>query len=137
MGTWKTGVGLNNVGSYQASGVPYASGSIDCKTPSGGFEVVFPYVTRWFQVVNKDVNNDLRIGFSALGVIGTNYYTIPKAEQNADGPTHNTGRLELKVSSIFISGSQDVDIIAGLTKIDRESTTTDTGANWSGSSGVG
>ena len=126
--------GLNNVGSYQVSGIPYLSGGL--YLTSGG-SLSFPYVTRWFQVVNKDVNNDLRIGFSALGVIGTNYYTIPKAEQNADGPTHNTGRLELKVSSIFISGSQDVDIIAGLTKIDRASTTTDTGANWSGSSGVG
>ena len=135
--SWKTGVGLNHVGAYQVSGVPFASASIDCKTPSGGFEIVFPYVTRWFQITNKDVNNDLRIGFSALGVAGTNYYTIHRSEKNADGTTHHTGRLELKVSSVFISGSQDVDIIAGLTKIDRASTTTATGANWSGSSGVG
>ena len=137
MGTWKTGVGLNHVGAYQVSGVPFASGSINCKAPSGGFEVVFPYVTRWFQVINKDAANDLRVGFSALGVVGTNYYTVPKSEQTADGPTHNTGILELKVSSIFISGSLDVDIVAGLTKIDRASTTTSTGPNWSGSSGVG
>ena len=137
MGTWKTGVGLNHVGAYQVSGVPFASGSINCKAPSGGFEVVFPYVTRWFQVINKDTANDLRVGFSALGVVGTNYYTVPRSEQTADGPTHNTGILELKVSSIFISGSLDVDIVAGLTKIDRASTTTSTGANWSGSSGVG
>ena len=137
MATWKTGVGLNHVGAYQVSGIPFASASINCKTPSGGFEVVFPYVTRWVQVINKDVNNDLRVGFSALGVVGTNYFTVARSELNANAITHDTGRLELKLSSIFISGSQDVDIVAGLTKINRVSTTTATGENWSGSSGVG
>jgi hypothetical protein len=136
-GSWKTGVGLNHVGAYQVSGVPFASGSIDCKAPSGGFEVVFPYVSRWFQVINKDLSNDCRVGFSALGVVGTNYFTVAKGDADASGHGVSSGILELKVSSIFISGSLDVDIVAGLTKIERESTTTTTGANWSGSSGVG
>ena len=135
---WNLVPGLNHVGAYQVSGQPYVSGNINCRGAyEGGFEVKFPYVTRWFQVTNKAVNNDLRVGFSSFGIVGKNYYTVPRAETNDNGPTHSTGILELKVSSVFISGSLDVDIIAGLTKIPTGSTTTSIGPNWSGSAGVG
>jgi hypothetical protein len=43
----------------------------------------------------------------------------------------------MKVGSIWISGSTDVDIIAGLTSIESFLTQTPTGSNWSGSAGVG
>ena len=134
--SWKTGVGVNHVGAYQVSGAPFASGSIDCKTPSGGFEVSFPYLTRWFQVINKGAD-DCRVGFSALGVVGNNFFTVAKADNDANGATGDSGRLEIKVASIFISGSDSVDIIAGLTNIDGAQVSTSTGPNWSGSVGVG
>ena len=55
MGSWNLEPGLNNVGSYQVSGQPYASGNIDAKHGHrpGGYEVTFPYVTRWFKVINN------------------------------------------------------------------------------------
>jgi hypothetical protein len=134
--SWKTGVGVNHVGAYQVSGAPFASGSIDCKTPAGGFEVTFPYLTRWFQVINKG-SDDCRVGFSALGVVGNNYFTVAKADNDANGATGDSGRLEIKVASIFISGSANVDVIAGLTNIDGVRVSGSTGPNWSGSVGVG
>ena len=36
--------GLNNVGSYQVSGIPYATGSVGTEE---GATINFPYVTSW------------------------------------------------------------------------------------------
>jgi hypothetical protein len=130
--------GLNNVGSYQVSGKPYATGSIDAKHGSrpGGFEIVFPYVSRWFKVINNDTGNSCKVGFSVSGMTGSaNYFTVAAAIAAAG--TVDSGPLELKVSSIWVSGSTDVDVVAGLTWIPTIRTNTDSGANWSGSSGVG
>ena len=134
--SWRTGVGVNHVGAYQVSGAPFASGSIDCKTTSTAFEVTFPYLTRWFQVINKG-SDDLKVGFSALGVAGTNFFTVAKADNDANGATGDSGRLEIKVASIFITGSNNVDVIAGLTNIDGVRVSGSIGPNWSGSVGVG
>ncbi len=140
MGSWNLEPGLNNVGSYQVSGQPYASASIDAKhgTRPGGYEVTFPYVTRWFKVINKGTTA-CKVGFSVTGITGSaNYFTVGKGA--ADLPV-DSGVLELKVSSVWLSGSTDVDIIAGMTGIPamRVSTGTPPGAgpNWSGSAGVG
>ena len=38
---------------------------------------------------------------------------------------------------IFVSGSDTVDIVAGLTNISPTTLNTDSGTNWSGSVGVG
>ena len=142
MGSWNLEPGLNNVGSYQVSGQPYASGSIVALhgLRPGGYEVVFPYVTRWFKVINKDETNPCKVGFSVSGVTGSfNYFTVGKA--SAADVYSDSGTLELKVSAVWLSGSDDVDIIAGMTGIPaiRVSTGTPPGAgpNWSGSAGVG
>lgn len=142
MGSWNLEPGLNNVGSYQVSGQPYASGSINAKhgLRVGGYEVAFPYVTRWFKVINKDATNPCKIGFSVTGITGSfNYFTVGKA--SAADVYSDSGALELKVSAVWVSGSTDVDIIAGMTGIPaiRVSTGAPPGAgpNWSGSAGVG
>jgi len=139
MGSWDLAPGLNNVGSFQVSGEPYASGSIDCNMDARSLTdctVTFPYVTRWFKVINKDATNPCKVGFSISGVTGSyNYFTVGKAS-DANVYT-DSGAMELKVSAVTISGSDDVDIIAGLTGIPNIRTRTDTGPNWSGSSGVG
>ena len=137
--SWKLEAGLNNVGSYQVSGRPFATASIDCKvaTRPGGFEIEFPYVTRWFKVINYDTSNSCRVGFSMSGVTGSsNYFTVPIADADANG-AGDSGCLELKVSSIFVSGSTNIDVVAGLTTIAVARTSADSGRNWSGSSGVG
>jgi hypothetical protein len=132
MGTWNLEPGLNHVGAYQASGAPFATGSVDGMDGGrpGGFEIVFPYVTRWFQVIAGSSGGNCKVSFSLSGMTGSyNYFTVK------DGTTSE--RLELKVSSIWVSGSNSVDVVAGLTGIPTIRTRTESGPNWSGSSGVG
>jgi hypothetical protein len=141
MGNWNMQVGLNHVGAYQVSGKPWASGSIDCKSdtkPHRDLEITFPYVARWFKVVNKDESNTCKVAFSLAGLTGStnNYFTVGAADFEDGHGLSDSGVLELKVSSIWISGSTDVDIIAGLTSIEAFRTQTSEGANWSGSAGV-
>ena len=129
--SWKTGVGVNHVGAYQVSGRPFATGSINA---TNTVKVSFPKVTRWIYVVNHE-NTHCRIGFSQAGVEGTNYLRI--GPQSGNEHTQNTGRLELKVSEIWLSGSSGVDIMAGLTNIETTTLSSSTGPSWSGSVGVG
>ena len=145
MGSWNLEPGLNHVGAYQVSGRPYVSGAIDCKVDPRlmtDCEYIFPYVTRWFKVINHDESNPCRVGFSISGVTGSNNYFIvgPADLAGGHGPT-DSGVLEMKVSSIVVSGSTNIDIIAGLTTIGVNKTSTGTppgsGPNWSGSTGVG
>lgn len=125
-----TGVGLNNVGSYQVSGMPYASGSIDC---TGSYATIeFPYVTRWIQVINHDNTNELKVAFSVAGLTGDNHFKVHSAH-NANKEGGYLPRLEVKVSKLYISGSDDCDVIAGLTSIPASIIPN----SWSGSAGVG
>ena len=133
--SWEMEVGLNNVPAYQTSGQPFASGNINANT-GGPILVEFPYVTRWVTICNKDDGNALRVGFSAAGVMGDNYFTVPKLD-GSPGQLGHTAPLELKVSQIWLSGSQKVDIVAGLTSIRADRTQTNSGSSWSGSAGVG
>ena len=130
---WQREVGLNHTPAYQVSGQPFASGSINCSTP---VRIAFPYVTRWFEVKNHDINNQVKVAFSEAGLSGDNHFTVSK-NGGAPGLWAGTRPLELKVSEIWISGSTQVDVIAGITSISPGKTSTDSGASWSGSSGVG
>ena len=137
-GAWRTQVGINHVGAYQVSGRPYVTGSVDSANRGGPIEISFPKVARWIQVINKDTTNDLKVGFSSFGIVNTfNFFTVPKADVDANGATGNSGILELKVSSVFLSGSTNVDVLAGLTNIATETLSSSVGTNWSGSAGVG
>tara|TARA_Y100000591_G_scaffold281114_1_gene260717 strand:+ start:140 stop:541 length:402 start_codon:yes stop_codon:yes gene_type:complete len=131
IGSFKHEAGLNHVGAYQVSGTPFASGSIDA---SSAVKITFPYVTRWVQIVNNDTSNAVKVGFSSIGVQGTNYFTIGKGATSV--PT-SSERLEVKVTELWLYGADDVDVVAGLTSINGRMTTTDSGTSWSGSSGVG
>jgi len=126
-------VGLNNVGSYQVSGMPFATGSIDATT---AVKIEFPYVTRWVQLYNH-ASDHCRVGFSQEGVEGTNYFRL--GPQTGNEATQNSGRLELKITEIWLSGANSVDIVAGLTNIpvERINSISPSGSNWSGSVGVG
>jgi hypothetical protein len=133
--SYQAQVGINHTPAYQVSGRPFATGSIDAS--GGAVKIEFPYVTRWIYVVNHDNggSDHCKIGFSEAGVNGTNYFRI--GPQTGNEHTQNTGRLELKVSELWLSGSGEVDIVAGLTSIPTSRTTTDSGPSWSGSAGVG
>ena len=136
MSNFKYTAGLNNAGSYQVSGIPFASASIDCRTP---LKIEFPYVTRWVLVKNNSFvdDDDLRIGFSENGVNGTNYFTLHDTTNHSQDRASIIDPLELKVAEIWLSGSRNVEVIAGLTNIpvDRITNISPSGSNWSGSYG--
>ena len=155
--SWKLAPGLNNVGSYQVSGKPYASGG--CEAPRSSstttrcLVVRFPTVTNWFQIIpsHRATGQEMRVAFSQLGLYdgvnpeGNNYFTVNMS--SSLGPFH------VKTSELWFMEHSNVapytfDIVAGLTNIpasrtsineDRviEGVTRAAGPNWTGSLGVG
>ena len=131
------GVGLNNVGSYQVSGRPFASGNISV---NHAMKVDFPMVTQYVEIINRG-NVPVRVGFSEVGVSGSNYFVV--SGSNTTAPSYGTsGQQRLKVSQIWLYSvspgvSATVDVVAGLTNINRGSTAGRLGPSWSGSAGVG
>ena len=97
MSNFKYTVGLNNVGSYQVSGRPFA---IDPTSTA----ITFPYVTSWIKIVNDGVS-DRKVGFSANGVAGTEYFLVPA--------TSSTEPLYLKLTELHLDAVTDVTIVAG------------------------
>ena len=136
------GVGLQNVGSYQVSGIPYVTSSIAAPASSGTpSEVSFPDVTQRIVVSNVNTASALRVGFSANGVKNTNYFIIPAASSSV---VHPTQEFRVKVSSIFLlshtSTPTSASVLAELSNIDTDLLLRSgpTGLpNWSGSVGVG
>jgi hypothetical protein len=118
--------GLNNVGSYQVSGKPFA---IDPASTS----VVFPYVTSWVKIINGGAVK--KVGFSANGVAGTDHFVLAASS--------STEPLYLKLSEIHFDSAADITVVAGLTNIPVERINNLSGSddivgnNWSGSVGVG
>ena len=119
--------GLNAVGQYQLSGIPYATSTlaIDSATAT---ELEFPTVTKFVTVVNEHSGSSakLRVGFSAAGVAGNNYFILDNGESY-------TG--EFRVSSIFLRGdttATSASVIAGLTMIEANNLP----SNWSGSDSI-
>ena len=130
--------GLSSVGSYQMSGIPFATSSLTVPVNSAApLRIQFPYVTKFVTVVNENTgtNVNMRVGFSVLGISGsgTNFFLLDNGESY-------TG--EWRVEDIFLisnSTSQtSASVIAGLTPIPRGIPSfVSTGNNWSGSAGVG
>ena len=117
--------GLGSIGSYQISGIPWASSSLaaDATTP---LQVDFFNVTRFIVVKNASANK-MRVGFSENGVKGTNYFLLGKDESFA--ADIRVTRLYLLGDTAAVTGS----IVAGLTGITGDHLV----SNWSGSAGVG
>ena len=130
--------GLGSVGSYQMSGIPFASSSITIPVNSSTpLKIQFPYVTKFVTIANEVTSPGpaIRVGFSVLGVSGsgTNYFSLDAGESY-------TG--EWRIEDIFLisntTAQSSASIIAGLTPIPRGLPSfVATGNNWSGSSGVG
>jgi len=136
------GVGLSNVGSYQVSGVPYATSSIAVPASSSTpIEVAFPDITQRVVVENTSTGADLRVGFSSNGVRGSNYFLIKAASANA----YSLQDFRVKVSSIYLlshtATPTSASVFAELTNIAtshlNNSGPNGVGNNWSGSVGVG
>jgi len=141
--SWKAEVGINHTPAYQVSGRPFASASVNYDL-SAARSVEFPYVTRWFQVINKG-ESTMRVGFSAAGVVGAKstgkgdkyYFTVNPSGSNGYG---KSDIYEMKISTLYLRAEGGTagtcDIIAGLTTIPPRRTSGSLGLNFSGSVGV-
>jgi hypothetical protein len=130
MATYNYKPGLGNVGSFQVSGVPYVNGNIDATSE---VKLTFPSVTSWIVVSNVDGSGILKIGFSSLGLSDNDNFL--ELADEAVSP-----RLEVKVTELYLLGSNNVSVMAGLTGIEsisiNNSVMSPSGSNWSGSLGA-
>jgi len=129
-------VGLNHVGSYQASARPFLTSSLNVPDSSGTPTVVsFQSVSKFVIITNtlpgSATNVPLRFGFSEAGVKGTvdnNYGILNNGE---------SFEAEFKTTRIYLLSDSvnecSASVIAGLTGIGASHLST----NWSGSVGVG
>jgi hypothetical protein len=125
-------MGLNNpimsegfVPAYQVSATPFVTAS-NVTTVQ---QVNFPFVTRFFTVQNRSAL-ELRVGFTQLGVQGTNYFVVPSGSSYSN---------DFRVDRLFLSSSTAASIpfvvLAGLTSVPVSAFQLVTGSN--GFSGVG
>jgi len=102
--------GPNNVAEYQASGLPYVTQSV--ASAGSVSNVQFPFVTNEITVKNNS-DGVLKIAFTANGLAGSNFFTLPVSGSYG-------GRL--RVTDIYLSaqaGSVTYEVVAGLTTIPR------------------
>ena len=126
--SYRAEVGINHVPAYQVSGRPFASSSTGGRS-GNVVKVEFPYVTRWIYVVNSDGSNGAKVAFSENGLSGDNFFRVKSGTDSA--------RLELKISELYLTGSSNLTVVAGLTTIPISRVSGSTGPSFSGSSGVG
>lgn len=103
--------GLNNVAEYMASGLPFVTRSLALTSPPTNVQL--PYVTNYVHVRNAG-SVDLHVGFTANGVTGTNYFTVPSGSYFA---------ASFRITDLFLvgdSGTCEFELVAGLTQIARE-----------------
>ena len=133
--------GLGNAPSYQVSGIPFATSSN--AIPALGtapLQINFPYVTKNVTVHLLNKSKKLRVGFSQNGVTGsgTNYFVI-----DTNTPANPVVTFDVKCSSIFLLSDDGTvltgSVYAALTGIQKSELQASgpSGANWSGSLGVG
>jgi len=125
---WNIAPGINNVGSFQVSGRPWAYSAAISNSPS---VLSFPEVTRWVTVRNRDSSIGMLIAFSEAGLAGTEHFAIAAGTEIS---------MEVKISQLWVvaaSGTPTISVVAGLTNINASGVATDDGPSWSGSVGVG
>lgn len=94
--------GPNFVPEYQVSGLPFVL------TGSGTRNIQFPYATQW--IMCKSTGGSFYTGFSTSSFATGYCFLVPSSG--------SVGPLTLRVRDLFISGSGNWEIIAGLTMIE-------------------
>jgi len=133
MSTYNYKPGLGAVGSFQVSGVPYVTGGLNCRAGNPPIRITFPQVTRWIAVQNGDSGGmeaePMKVAFSENGLV-SNFWEVGDKETI----------FELKVTELWVSGSDYCCVMAGLTGIPNTAinnpNVSPNGANWSGSLGA-
>jgi hypothetical protein len=125
--------GLNHVGNYQVSSIPFLSSSLIAPAYGGTpLTILFPSITKTVTIKNETntsaANKVLRFGVSINGVNGTNYIKLNNGEAFS---------ADIKVTTIYLisndANTVEASVYAGLTGIENEHLRN----NWSGSLGVG
>ena len=134
--------GLQNVGSYQSSAIPYITSSVTVPASgtTGPISISLPQISRFVTIRNTvdegSTTGSMRVGFSLHGTVASsslghqnNYFILDPGESY-------TG--EWRVRDLYLMGhaghEATASVIAGLTPISTSSLGFD---NWSGSLGVG
>jgi|10_taG_2_1085330.scaffolds.fasta_scaffold19149_3 hypothetical protein len=107
------GVGLNNVGSYQMSGMPFISGSINVReSGSGVYEVVrFPRVTKSVTVRNDNADGEvMRLAFTAGGLKDRNPDGEYKRYIKLSGSTSIS--LDVRCTEVYLMGDTTTNVDA-------------------------
>ena len=134
MATYNYKMGLGNVGSFQTSGMPYVTGNLNLNNEFYGEDdyekFTFDRVTRYVTIINKGPE-DLKVAFSKNGIQGSNHLVMWVSSSLT---------LEMKLTELYMSGSSNCAIVAGLTSISAEAidntSVSPSGSNWSGSTGL-
>lgn len=129
--------GLNNVGSYQVSGIPFVTGGLTAPSSSATpISVSFPSVTQRFWVHVGDKTNKVRVGFSSNGVKNSNYFIV---DGDSSNNTSQIQEFRVKCDKIYLlsnvtnSNADSISVMAELTGI----TGYDLATAYSGSTGIG
>jgi hypothetical protein len=131
--------GLHNVGSYQVSGIPFVTGALTAPaTSSAPLEITFPSVTQRIQIHNNfGSDKPIRVGFSANGVKGSNYWLVEAHQSN--GKSNDRIDLRVKTTKIYLLSDDNtavtssIYVLAELTGI----TGYDLATAYSGATGIG
>ena len=126
--------GLNSVGNYQVSGIPFVTGNLVSPSSSAGavpLEVVFPSITQRIIFKNHGANH-VRVGFSANGLKTTNnFYLVDPS---------GTVELRIKTNKLYLlSNSPAVNVPSGTLSAELTGIVPgfDLVAAYSGSAGIG
>jgi len=123
--------GLWNVGSYQASGSPWVTGSTGLSSED---RIQFPKVTKSITVIATKLDDVIRVHFNSQSsghVIGRRHY-IPLTGSTFGGAGSSSRiTLDVKCKEIYIStpsGPSDYVVVAELTGIPTDQMYTLTGS---------
>ena len=128
MATYNYKPGLGNAASYQVSGIPYVSGGINCKPNNSQVKLTFPLVTKSITIFNADdAGDEVKVSFSPNGVANNAYFSVFETPVT----------LDVKVTELYLTGSDEVSVVAALTGIETVNinniSVSPSGSNWSGS----
>lgn len=109
-------VGLNNVGSYQVSGVPYITGSNSLASGAED-QIIFPMVAKNVTVVNHSTGT-VRVHFHSKDVdrVIDGFHFI-ELDSDEDSISMSVKCKELYVSAVGGGNNREYRVIAELTQI--------------------
>lgn len=96
--------GPNLVGEYQVSGLPFV---LTGSSPTNR-KIDFPYVTQW--LLFKSTGGTFNVGFASGSIRNGNSFLVPSSG--------TVGPLALRVRTVFLNGTGNFEVIAGLTMIE-------------------